>query len=76
MVRSPLGDLEFHGEESQSIEELREWSDRIPSWMLSPSFGMQMLYNLTKEFGLLLDVSLSHGFFFSAGVFFALGSSQ
>ncbi|GAF90973.1 unnamed protein product, partial [marine sediment metagenome] len=76
LVRSPLGDFEFHGEESQSIEELREWSDRIPSWMLSPSLGMVMQYNLTKEFGLLLDVSLSHGFFFSAGMFFAIGSSQ
>lgn len=76
LVRSPLGDFEFHGEASQSIDELREWSDRIPSWMLSPSFGMQMQYNLTKEFGLLLDVSLSHGFFFSAGVFFAIGSSK
>jgi len=76
LIRSPLGDFEYHGEESQSIEELREWSDRIPSWMLSPSLGMVMQYNLTKEFGLLLDVSLSHGFFFSAGVFFAIGSSQ
>ncbi len=76
LIRSPLGDFEYHGEESQSIEELREWSDRIPSWMLSPSLGMQMQYNLTKEFGILLDVSLSHGFFFSAGMFFALGSTQ
>jgi len=76
LIRSPLGDFEFQGEESQNIEELREWSDRIPSWMLSPSLGMVMQYKLTKEFGLLFDVSLSHGFFFSAGIFFALGSSQ
>jgi len=76
LIRSPLGDFEYQGKESQNIEELREWSDRIPSWMISPSLGMQMQYKLTKEFGLALDVSLSHGFFFSAGVFFALGSSH
>ncbi len=76
LVRSPLGDFEYQGEESQNIEELRKWSNRIPSWMLSPSLGMVMQYKLTKEFGLLFDVSLSHGFFFSAGIFFALGSSQ
>jgi len=76
LVKSPFGDFEFQGEESQSIEELRKWSDRIPSWMVSPSLGMMMQYKLTKEFGLLLDVSLSHGFFFSAGLFFAINSSQ
>lgn len=76
LVESPLGDFEYQGEASQSLDELREWSDRIPSWMLSPSLGMQMQYNLSKKFGLVLDVSLSHGFFFSAGVFFAIGSSQ
>ncbi|MCJ7579827.1 MAG: hypothetical protein MUP98_04750 [Candidatus Aminicenantes bacterium] len=76
LVRTALGDFEFHGEVSQSIEELREWSDGIPSWMLSPSFGLVIQYNLSKEFGLLVDLSLSHGFFFSAGVVFAIGSSQ
>jgi len=76
LVRSPLGEFEYQGKESQNIEELREWSDRIPTWMLSPSLGLVIQYKLSKEFGLLADLSLSHGFFFSAGVFFALGSSQ
>ena len=76
IVKTPLGDFEFQGEISQSLEELREWSDGIPSWMLSPSLGLVMQYNLSKEFGLVVDLSLSHGFFFSAGVFFAIGSSQ
>jgi hypothetical protein len=76
LVKTPLGDIEYQGEISQTIEELRKWSDGIPTWMLSPSLGIVLLYNLTKEFGLLLDVSLSHGFFFSAGVFFALGLSH
>ena len=76
LVKTPLGNFEFQGEISESIEELREWSDGIPSWMLSPSLGLMMQYKFSKEFGLAVDISLSHGFFFSAGVFFAIGSSQ
>ncbi len=76
LVKTPLGDFEYQGKESQDIEELREWSDRIPTWMISPSLGMMIQYKLSKEFGLLVDLSLSHGFFFSAGVVFTLGSSQ
>ncbi len=76
LVRSPFGDLEFQGEDAQNIDELREWSDRIPTWIISPSLGMMIQYKLTKEFGLSVDMSISHGFFFSAGIFFILGSSQ
>lgn len=76
LIRSPLGDFEYDGEDSQNIENLREWSDRIPSWIISPSLGMMMQAKLTKGFGLLLDISLSHGFFFSAGIVFTVGSPQ
>lgn len=76
LLKTPLGDLEYQGEVFQSFEELRELIEGIPSWMLSPSLGMQMQYKVNKNFGLLLDVSLSHGFFFSAGLFFATGASN
>lgn len=76
LIKTPLGDFEYHGEDVQDLDALRAWSDRIPTWIVSPSLGLMMQVKLSRELGILLDVSISHGLFFSAGIFFSVGSPQ
>ena len=72
VVQTPLGDLEYQGAFDQTIDQIRNWNDDVPSTIISPELGVQLQYRFLKNLGLVLDVALSQGSLISAGLFFIL----
>jgi len=72
MIQTPLGDLVYQGALDQTISQIRTWNEDVPLTIISPEVGMQFQVKLLKNLGLVLDVALSQGSLFSAGLFFIL----
>ncbi len=71
-IQTPLGDLEYQGAFAQTINQIRNRDEDVPTTIISPELGIQFQSRLLKNLGLVLDVALSQGSLFSAGLFFIL----
>jgi hypothetical protein len=71
-VVSLLGNLQLTGRLDQSIAELREVEDQIPSLIIAPSAGLDFKYRLTGNAGLFINLTVSQGTFVAGGFFIAL----
>lgn len=70
VLDTPVGDLSYAGSFDHTIEEMRKLSEDIPASFFSPEFGTQLQYAFHQHLGLFIDVSISQGSFFSAGIYF------
>ena len=72
LLQTPVGDISYDGIYSETINTIRGWDDSIPSYLLSPTFGISLKYNLGRRLGIIADLYISQGTFLAAGLSFTL----
>ena len=70
VLDTPIGDLSYAGSFDHTIKDMRDLSEDIPASFFSPEFGSQFQYAFHEHLGLIIDISLSQGSFFSGGIYF------
>lgn len=63
-----LGDFNFSGRLAETIAEIREENEDVPSWIFAPVAGLELAWRLDSRLSLFACVSVSHGTFYSAGI--------
>ena len=72
VIGTPLGDLEYSGDLSETIDNIRSWDEDIPSVLWAPVFGISGRYLVYRGLGVFLDVGFSQGTVVAAGLSFRL----
>ena len=72
LLQTPVGDISYDVIYSETINTIRGWDDSIPSYLLSPTFGISLKYNLGRRLGIIADLYISQGTFLAAGLSFTL----
>jgi len=72
VVETPLGDAEYTGRFSETIKNIRDWDEDIPTLLVSPTFGVNFQYNPMPRLGIFIGLSIHEGTFISAGICFSL----
>jgi len=71
-VATLLGDLRFTGRMDQSIADIREADDHVPSMIIAPTAGIDVKYRFSGNAGLFINATVSQGTFLSGGFFVTL----
>ena len=71
-VSSILGDYQFSGRLDQTIAEIREVEEDIPTVIIAPAAGFDVRYRIGGNAGLSLNLTVSQGTYIAAGVFVGL----
>jgi len=72
VVQTPLGDVNYTGSFSETIQNIRSWDDDIPSLLFAPTFGLDVQYDIHTRIGVFLGLAFAEGTVLSAGLTFAL----
>lgn len=72
VIKTPLGDLEYSGDLSETIDNIRSWDEDIPSVLWAPVFGISGRYAVYRGLGMFLDLGFSQGTVVAAGLSFRL----
>jgi len=70
-IRTPLGDATISGPYDMTIDQVRRWSGRVPTAIISPSAAVTARYWLAESAGISASLTASQGVFISGGLFFA-----
>ena len=68
LLQTPVGDISYDGNYSETIKNIREWDDSVPSLLISPVFGICLKYDLARRLGIIVDLNISQGTFVAVGL--------
>jgi hypothetical protein len=70
-LRTPIGDLQLSGSFDQTIAEVRDLGLDLPSFIFSPTLGIEFRYRFAAHLGLYVNATAAQGSFYSGGLFFS-----
>ena len=68
---TPIGDLRLSGKIGHDFDEIRALGLDLPSYIYSPTLGIELRWRIAPEVGLHFNATAAQGTFYAGGLFFS-----